>query len=64
MQLSVLSEEPFIAELKRSLAMNKGLQDRTINLFDSLNTTIDVISLGNEMKKDAARFCINDICTF
>ena len=31
--------------------MNKGLQDRTINLFDSLNTTIDVISLGNEMKK-------------
>ena len=50
-KLSVLSEEPFIAELKRSLAMNKGLQDRTINLFDSLNTTIDVISLGNEMKK-------------
>ena len=50
-KLSVLAREPFISELKNSLATNKGLQDRTINLFDSLNSSIDVISLGNEMKK-------------
>lgn len=50
-KLTVLSKEPFIAELKKSLAVNKGLQDRTINLFDSLNSSIDIISLGSEMKK-------------
>ena len=50
-KLNIIGEENFIKELKKSLAINKGLRDRTINLFDAINSSIDIIKLGNEMKR-------------